>query len=422
MRIIEKLLKNIKENIKTIALAFGISIFTWFFVSIQIFPTIQETIKGVNVEVQPTEYMLLNNLHIKNQADEKVDIRIEGKRYDIADLSEKEFYAIPDLSSIKTSGTYTVPLTVSQKMGAECEIIDTNPKSITLQIDEIVTKEFSVTATAPNISLPEGYYADELTANPATITVTGSSSIIDKISRIEARSSYNGAISESHDTQSELIIYGANGSKIVNDEITLSTKSVSVNIPIYKQKEMPLKFTLANVPSNFDLSSLKYEIQPKSITIAAPDDSIDYISELDIGTVDMSDIKLNQPVYITIALPEGCKNLSGNNNARIIWNIADYGKLDFSVSNINIKNVPENYNVSLITKEVMISVMGPSKELSELTASDFFITADLFGKIQYDGSQDVAVTVQTKGNNNKYWVTGYYKVTIYAEQIPTYEE
>ena len=186
-------------------------------------------------------------------------------------------------------------------------------------------------------------------------------------------------------------------------------------IPIYKQKELPLKFTFANVPSNFDLDSLSYEIHPKTITVAAPDDSIDYISELDIGTVDMSDIKLNTPAYLLITLPEGYKNLSGNNNARIVWNISDYGKLDFSVTNISVKNAPDNYDVSTITKELVISVMGPSEELSELTAADFFITADLLGKIQYEGSQDVPVTIQTKGSKQKYWVAGNYKITVYAE-------
>ena len=416
MNYFQRLVEKIKENLKGILLSFGISICAWFFVSIQIFPTIQESVKDISIQVQPTEYMQLNNLQIVGVGEEVVDIRIEGKRYDITGLTSEEFYAVPDLSSVKSAGTFTVPLNVTKKGNVECEIVSTTPSTIALQIEEIVTREYTITATAPTISLPEGYYVDEIVANPPTISITGSASVLDKISKVEARSEYSGAISESHDTQSELYIYGANGARILNDELTLSTNSVSVYIPIYKQKELPLKFTFANVPSSFDISSLKYEIQPRSITVASPDDSIDFITEFDIGVIDISDIQLNQPVYIPIALPEGYKNLSGNNSARIVWQTADYGKLDFSVSNISVMNAPDNFDVELITDELLISVMGPSEELSKLTANDFFITADLFGKIQHEGSQDVTVTIQPKGNNKNYWVTGSYKITIYARE------
>lgn len=417
MNKIKQYFEKNKGNIKGLLLSFAIAICAWFFVSMQIFPTIEETIKNIGIEIQPTEYMQQNNLEIISKPSEVADIRIEGKRYDITGLSGEDFYAVPDLSSIKSAGTFTVPLNVSPKNNTECVIIEKNPLTITIKVDEIVTREFELVATAPAISLPEGYYVDEMIANPATISITGSASMLDKISYIEARSSYNGAISESHETQSELFIYGANGARIVSDELKLSTNSVSVHIPIYKLKKLPLKFSFTNVPSNFDLSSLSYEIQPPAITVAAPDDSIDYISELDIGTVDMSDIKLNNPAYLLITLPEGYKNLSGNSSARIVWNISDYGKLDFSVTNINIKNAPDNFEVTPITNELVITVMGPSEEISELTAADFFITADVLGKIQHEGSQDVPVTIHTKGNKQNFWVSGSYKITVYAEPI-----
>lgn len=413
--IFSKLFEDFKKNFKSLIIAFGIAIFAWFFVSVQIFPTVEETVKNIAIQIQPTEYMQQNNLQIIGDIDAVVNIRIEGKRYDISGISGDQFYATADLSSVRSAGTFTVPLSVSPKNNTECTILETDPLTATIKVDEIVTREFEITATAPMISLPEGYYADTLVANPSTISITGSASTLDKISKIEARSSYNGAISESHETKSELLIYGASGARIVSDDLELSTSSVSVYIPIFKQKELPLKFTLANVPLNFDMDSLTYDIQPQTITVASPDDSIDYISELDIGTVDMSDIKLGSPAYLLISLPEGYKNLSGNSSARIVWNIADYGKLDFSVTNINIKNAPDNYIVKPITNELVITVMGPSEEISELTAADFFITADLLGKIQYEGAQDVPVTINTKGTKQKYWVSGSYKITINAE-------
>ncbi len=415
MNFFKRIFNNIKNNYKSVLLSFVIAIAAWFFVSVQIFPTVEESIRGITIETQVTEYMLQNNLQLVDDVEETADIRIEGKRYDVSGLSADDFYATLDLSSVKTAGTYSVPVNISAKTNSELTILSANPRAVTIEIEEIVTREFEVEGTAPSLSLPEGYYVDEIVASPSTISITGSASVLDKIDRIEARSVYTGLITESHETQSEIFIYGTNGARIVNDDLILSTENISVYIPIYKQKELPLTFTFTNVPSYFDTDSLKYEIQPSTITVAAPDDSIDHLSVLEIGTIDISDIKLNQTVTIPITLPEGYKNLSGNNNARIVWDIADYGKLDFTIDNINLTNVPDNYNVSLITNELVISVMGPSEILSTLTAEDFFATVNLLGTTLRDGTQDIVLTIQMKGSKSKCWVSGVYRATVYAE-------
>ena len=118
-------------------------------------------------------------------------------------------------------------------------------------------------------------------------------------------------------------------------------------------------------------------------------------------------------------LPDGYKNLSGNNNARIDWDIDDYGKLDFDVpdENINITNSPNNYEVSLITNSLKVTVIGPSDSLSAIIASDITVNVNLLGAQIHEGSQDVSVSVQIKGARQSCWVSGDYKVTINASPV-----
>lgn len=415
MKLLTNFFNDIKANYKTLILALALAIVFWIVVSVQVFPTVEDRINEIPIDIQPTDYMIQKNLQIVSGADAAVNIRIEGKRYDISGLNADDFNASVDLSNIRAAGSYTVPVNITCKEDKEYNLLDTDPLSITLVVDEIVTREFTINATAPDISLPDGYYADEITADPPTISLTGSASILDKITEVEARSTYHGEILESHETGSDILIYGANGVRIVADDITMSTDTVTVNIPIFKQKELPLVFTLANYAPNFDVSSLGFEIQPATITVAAPDDSIDYLSELNIGTIDISDIKINQVSIIPITLPNGYRNLSGNNNARITWNIDDYGKLDFTVDNLALANIPDNYDVSLITKEMTISIIGPSEDIAELSAGNVYCTVNLLGVALREGSQDVAVTVNISGSNQKCWVSGSYKATIYAQ-------
>ena len=416
--IILNFLNDFKKNYKTLILAFVIAVGFWMVVSIQVFPTLEDKIKDIGIEALLTDYMIQNNLQITSEIEETASITIEGKRYDISDLKASDFYANIDLSSVRSSGTYTLPITVSSKTDRDYTLIDTEPRAVTVTIDEIITKEFDLEATAPDIRLPDGFYsgADEITASPGRISITGSANVLNSITRIEARSTYHGEISEARQTNSELYIYGANGTRILPDGLELSTENISINILIYKQKELPLTFSIINYPANFDIDSLKYEIQPSALIVAAPDDSIDNLSELNIGTVDIADIEPNKTSFIPIVLPEGYKNLSGNNNARIVWDIESYAKLDFTVDkeNFTITNAPDNFDVRLVTNEIKVTAVGPMENISNLTSSDFNVTVNLLGVNLREGTQDVSAFVSIKGAGQKSWVYGEYKVNVNA--------
>lgn len=415
---------SIKKNYKTLILAFVIACALWIVISVLTFDTINNRISGIDILTQPTDFMTQNNLRITNEITDKVSIMIEGKRYDISDLDAEDFTAEIDLSSVRAAGSFSLPVKVTSKSNRSLSITSTSPERVTITLDEIISKEFPIQGTA-DVSLPEGYYLDEITTTPATITLTGSSSIIEKVTRVEAQSTRHGNISESQQTGSDIKIYGANG--VITDGITLSTDSVTVNIPLFRQKELPLKFSLINYPQNFDVNSLKYKIVPEKITVAAPNDSIDNISELDIGNIDLSDITMNDTSFIPIVLPDEFKNLSGNNRASIMWDFTDYGQLDFTISNseenecIKVINAPNNFDVSLITNELKITVIGPSENLAAISASDFTVTANLLGAQLHEGSQDVSVSIQIKGSRQDCWVIGKYRITISAKQTDNEE-
>ncbi len=407
-------LGDLKRNYKTLIVAFILAAAFWIVVSIQVFPMIEMEISGIAITPEQTEFMQQNNLEIVGNLNDAATIRIEGKRFDISGLKSDDFKAEIDLSTVRAAGTYTFKVNIVPNTNAECSITLQEPLEITLTVDKIITKEFEIEGTAPDISLPEGYYAGDITASPEKIFITGSASIVDKITKVEARSGYHGEITESLQTSSEMILYGENGSRIVADGLKFSTENVNVEIPVYRQKELPLNIVI-NYPVNFDISSLKYEIQPSSIIVAAPGNLIDNLSKLDVGTIDLSDISLGK-TYFTIPLPEGYKNLSGNNSVTVEWETENYGTLSIPVTtdNVTITNAPDNFNVSLTTRNINFTVVGPSDVLAGISGNDIIVTADLLGVSLREGSQDITVTAQLKGENQKCWISGEYKATIKA--------
>jgi len=416
--LVKGLAKFFFGNLWIVLVSVVLAFVAWFAISVNEFPEIDKSLIGIPIEAEPTDFMKSNNLQIIGEYTGTTDIRISGKRYDISDLKAEDFTASLDLSNVRRAGTYDLSVLISCKNEKiDYSLLENTQMAVTITVDEIATREFTIDASAPDISLPEGYYVDEITSNPPTVAITGSVTVLDEISRVEANASYDGSTLESHEVKTGLTIYKNNGSRVDNSTVKLSTDSVLVNIPILIQKELPLKFRFTGVPQNFDIDTLGYTMQPTSIMVAAPDGSINNLSELELeDPINLTDIRINQTVStVPIKLPDGYKNLSGINSVRITWDIADYSKLDFPVSNITIVNEPDNMNVSVITQELTLTVIGPSEDISALSSSDFYVTANLLSTSLHDGSQDVPVSIIISGSSGKTcWAVGSYKITVSA--------
>ena len=81
--LLKKIGTEIKQNYPQLILAFVLAMGAWLLVSVQVFPTIEQKVNSVPIEAKLTDLMLQNNLQIVSNTDSVVDIRIEGKRYDM---------------------------------------------------------------------------------------------------------------------------------------------------------------------------------------------------------------------------------------------------------------------------------------------------------------------------------------------------
>ena len=269
-------------------------------------------------------------------------------------------------------------------------------------------------AVAEGITATAGMKIDSVTAEPSTITLTGDSTAIDAVKSVEIRSVFAGETSESVSSKGQIVLLGSNGDIIENPDIKYDNESY---ITLYKQKTLPLTVQFTNVPSNFDLSSLKYSIYPESLTVSSPDDSLDSQEKFEIGTIDLSQLttKYLQKLTLPIALPEGYKNISGNTSAMVSFEDAEnYTFLSYTVQkdNIRIINAPDNFDVDVLTNELSVNVTGPADEIAALASKDIYATVDLMGTTLTAGLKDVTAEFTLRGTKVRSWVTGEYKVSI----------
>ena len=422
-KFLKRTLNTFIKELKNIIIALLVAIIAWFAISMQIFPDISTHVSDIRVTASPTEYMTEHNLSIAEDYNGVISARISGKRYDIGNLTADDFTAVLDLSGVTDVGEYNVGVKITPKSNVNCKVLN-DGTTVKIKVEKIISKTFSITdgsmiVTADDVIAADNMKIDSITANPATITLTGDAADIEAVKKVEIRSVLAGKTDQSVSSKGKVVLLGEGDREINNPDIKLNNDSFTVDVILFKQKTLPLTVQFTNVPANFDLSSLKYSIYPEELTISSPDDSLDAQEKFEVGIIDLSQLttKFLQKISLPITLPEGYKNVSGNNSAMVTFENADeYTFLNFTVQkeNIRIANAPQGFDIEVLTNELTVNVTGPEEKISELSSKDIYATIDLMGTTLSEGLKDVTPEFTLRGSNVKCWVTGEYKITIQA--------
>ncbi len=423
---IRRFASKLLTNLKTIIQAVIASIIIWFFISIQIFPNITQHISDVKVECTPTQHMINENLQITSVDVTDVTIKIQGKRYSISDLDGEDFKAHCDLSSIYEAGKHKVDIIVeTADTATECEILEGN-LTATVNVSKIISKEIEVAAYTDGIKIADEMQIEgEIGLFPSTIVVTGEEKLVNSIGHIKAVPDYDDVLSESAELKCTPVLYNQYGMRMLNDDLALSEGVISMSVPVYKVKTLPLNVQFTNSSTNFNISNLKYSMSVTELTIASPDSSIDNLDAIDIGEISLTSLTLKDlqaGVALPVKLPDGYKNISGNKTVTVYFeNYDEYGQLGFTVpaENINIINAPNNFDVKVLTNVLTVNVVGLSSYIQEMTSDDIYATVNLLGVELSEGTKSVSVSFRLAGTNSRGWVTGEeYKVEIQISLPP----
>lgn len=417
---LKRFTSKLLTNLKTIIQAVVASVIIWFFISIQIFPNITQHVSGVQVECVPTQHMINENLQITSVDVSEVTIKIQGKRYSISDLDGEDFKAHCNLASIYEAGKHEVDIVVEPvDSSTECEILE-DDLTATVTVSKIVSREVEIQPYTEGIKIADEMQIEgEIEVFPATIIVTGEEKLVDSIGHIKAVPDFEDVLSESTELTCTPVLYNKSGIRMLNSDLALSEGIISMNVPVYKVKTLPLNVQFTNSSTNFNISNLKYSMSVTELTIASPDSSIDNLDAIDIGEISLTSLTLKDlqgGVALPVKLPEGYKNISGNKTVTVYFeNYDEYGQLGFTVpaENINIINAPNNFDVKVLTNVLTVNVVGLSSYIQEMTSDDIYATVNLLGVELSEGTKSVSVSFRLAGTNSRGWVTGEeYKVEI----------
>jgi len=192
---------------------------------------------------------------------------------------------------------------------------------------------------------------------------------------------------------------------------------VHVEIPVYRERELPLKVELlygnAALPSNSILT-----LSRDTVSVYGDIATVDALTELKIDTIDLS-VQLGdfEKTY-TLSLPDGVYlKDSANDTVTVHVGFVDLEVRQIVVTDIRIENIPVRYSVSADTSEVYVTVRGSKEMLDGLISGDISLVADLTDVKLINGMQTVPAKVRLRDNVSTLGVFGEYTIVINSGKL-----
>ena len=405
--------KKITDNLSLKIMSVAVAVVVWLIVVNIDNPVGTNYYTITNVELINKEYVESSDtigkmcMPEENQDTVRVAITADKKTRDkirVSDIS-----AVADLQQAVSLDTnpVMVPITVTCSVsGIGPGDIKVTPQNLSVNLDEKETQEFVVNVTRGDTKPGKDYEVGSLTANPEKVRITGPKSLVNKIDKVNAAIELNGK-TQDFTQEVTLSIIDKNQEALSDSEMNSlrieNNAQVIVTAKLWKIRQgVKISAGYVGTPAEgYQAGMIKTVPDTISVagstegleTLAANDNVITITSEsIDISG-ESSDVE--KKISLKDLLPDNVKLTS--DSSEDVWvtvSILPEGSREFSfpTKEIEVKNKPDDLQVTFETAQIAIRIKSDSKDLDDLDVTkDIKASIDLEDK--EEGNYEVPVTV-----------------------------
>ncbi|WP_239255830.1 CdaR family protein [Listeria ilorinensis] len=362
-----------------------------------------EVIQNVPVEV----YYDKENLYVSG-VPETVTVTITGPRSIVQNAkAQQDFTVYVDLRNASI-GEQNVKLQIKDLSDRVKATI--SPDTATVNVQEKVTKKFSVDVELGQSVVAAGYEAGTPEVSPKKVSITGAKDTIDQIAYVKATIDDSGGHKEDFTAEAEIVAFDSKLNKL---DVEIDPQKVEVTVPVSKVgKSVPLTIKQTGSPPD-DLSISSITPDRDEVVVIGDDAVLDKINKIELS-VDVSNITADTVKEITIPVPEGAisvqptsvevkiktakksgndssdnqssssdstaeQGADSNNSSDDSSNSTDTSKTfsDVAIAETGLNDDLTAKLISPANGKVNVTVKGPSSTVNGLSSNSFKVIADL---------------------------------------------
>lgn len=355
-----------------------LAVLFWLYVRAELDPSQTSWFYHVPVEITGSTVLTRQGLTVANLSQSTVDLRIEGPAsvLDSLSRSRKDLSVTLDVSKC-TEGENKLVYTPNWPVNINTDsivTIDRDPETIAVTVEKLYTSSFNVEFQLKG-TVADGYQAGTPAINPETVVVSGPAEQVSRVKKVVA-------VLETEDLDQRfagdlpLILLDENGEQITDAEVTLDSPTAYVVLPVVVVKDIPLTVNF-QPGGGATIDDITYEINPKSLMVSGAESDMESLSEISLGSVDLSKVVGTNTFTFPIDLDASLENVTGSTSATVTVTVNGLDTRSFDVDNIQMVNIPDGYQVTLATQVRTVKVRGKQEDLNNIDASQLSIVADL---------------------------------------------
>ncbi|HZK20774.1 MAG TPA: hypothetical protein VFC76_00705 [Oscillospiraceae bacterium] len=422
MKLSKLSLDNLFSNDKfVLVFSIVVSIVIWVLIAINVSPETERVVQNVKVVVE-TKNSVPSQLGLKvfGETDFYVDVTVVGKKYLVSQssLSADDISVSAVTEYVNTAGVHRLDLKATAKQDNDFEIVGMSKQSVEVYFDVEKTQEFSIKPeiiTEGDFPLTEkGFKIGTPLLSVSTITVKGPATEISKIASVVARASVGSTLLSSTTLDSEFLILDENNKQSFQYLSADLTGDISMRVPVYGVKRLPVDITFKNATSYYLSLPLKYTLTPDTDNFDVSIEEYETTKSAIVGSVDFKDISVNNNTFsfpaenlTEIAYSGKVKSFS----VKIDMTNMEQRTFTVPTKNIKIINNTTKAPVTLVSGlNSKVTIVGPSETIELLKASDIFADVDLKSEEIEQGVTAFEARVYT--SNTTCWAYGRYTCDI----------
>ncbi len=386
-----------------------IAFFIWLYVMQVDNPGHQETYYSVTVSLTNTSVLEgARGLSVYSGYGNTVDVTVVGQQSVLSKLTAEDIRVTADLSSVTEAGSSEVPVKVELPSGVS--LISVSQNTIPVYCDEKSSKVVGVRARISQFMMASHLEMGELVPEYDTVVVIGPKEALNEIEHAQITLEL-GAVSASMTASGKLFLVDHSGNRIDNPYLKLSRSEITVQIPVYTTKTLPL--TVDYKYGYFNSDTVRVALTPSALTVRGDPAVIDRLTDLVVATIDEKKIAGDTTQLVPLYLEDGITAADGTENVLMTITHVGTSTMTFRVIDIDVTGAV-GISYEILDTSLSVTVRGTLEQLGRLRSTDFSAVIDLSG---YTADSSGVIREPAVIRIDSVYADGVYEVGEYSVQV-----
>jgi YbbR domain-containing protein len=361
------------EYVASFLLAFALAVFIWLNAT-----RTEDPIQTRFLEV-PVSFVGLpaDTVLVSGDQDTIVQLRLEGPRSVLQEVTPEDFVATVDLSQVPPGQETSVEINVvGSRPGATISFI--TPEQVDVLLEQQVTKRVPVEVDLRG-TVARGHTQGEPLLEPGEITVSGPAGRVGQLDFAQVTMFLNNAV-ETTTESIPPIFYDQQGRVASVTGLQLDTNEVVVTVPVeesagFADKLVTVVWTGEPAPG---YRLLSVSADPPSVLVEGRPAQVNRLTSVRTEPIDITGLTSSFQQAAILDLPEGITTEADQN---VMVNIEIEPILTTSTYNRtpDLIGLGSGLEAVVVPEQVRVVLFGPLPVLDSLVEEDVRVTLDVFG-------------------------------------------